>query len=278
MIDQDTANAESAEKSPRLSNGAIDDALEAAYTVNWYLAEAWAKPEQQANALAAQNRLLNILTGGGSTAPPEPEVDLIAQPFEPLDFPKMKIAVVVGHNSDQRGAFMGGEFSEFEFDFNNRVADLMIDAAADTPTEIRKFNRVNVGSYTTEIKRLYAKVNAFEPDFIFELHFNAFDSRVGYSFVLHHYRSRAGEACAKHINDIFVAKTGFEDKSTKALSPSDRGYLSTAEAAAPCILTETWFGDYAPHVTKIGELNHGGVAALYMAAVPGIADILGITN
>lgn len=273
-IDKDTANAESAEAKPRLSNGEIDDALEAAYTLNWYLNEAWGNPEQKENAQKAQLNVLNILTGGAYGKSTTPEA--IPAPSNIGDLPKMKIAVVVGHNSRNKGAFMKGAFNQFEFDFNNRVADLMIESAEGSDLQIKKFNRTYVGSYTTEVKRVYENVNAWDPDFIFELHFNGYNGKTGYSFVLHHHASSKGKACAKHINDVFVAETGFTDKETKALTSSDRGYLSTAEASAPCILTETWFGDYADHVEKIGQLDHEGVAALYMDAIPGIGKILGI--
>ena len=272
MIDNDTALAKSAETTARLSNGRIDEALEAAYTLNWYLSEAWGDPAQLKNAQEAQLRVIDALTSGayGKAAKSQPDKVIDSA----VNYPDIKVAVVVGHNSTNKGAFMRGAFNEFEYDFNNRVAELMVEEAKGSPLKIKRFNRDYTGSYNREIDRVYSNVNSWEPDFIFELHFNGYNGEVGYSSVLHHYASNKGKACASHINDIFVSETGFDDNGTSALGSSDRGYLSTAKAIAPCILTETWFGDFPEHVEKIGELGHSGVADLYMQSIPGIAKLL----
>lgn len=254
-----------------LSEDQRDELLELAYTVNWYLRELWANPEAKDDALKKNVEMIDVLTGGAYSGNLQPQIPAPAVPAG--NGPALRVAIVVGHNSRNKGAYVGGSINQFEFDFNNAVADEMARLAWSGLT-LKRFNRVFTGSYTSEIRNVYAQVNAWNPEFILELHFNGYNGKVGYSFMLHHQNSKLSQTCAKRINDIFVKATGFDDKGSKALSPSDRGYLSVASAKAPAVLTEPFFGDFAAHVAKVSELGHDGIASLYLEGIKSVASIL----
>tara|TARA_R110000772_G_scaffold78559_1_gene168557 strand:- start:13552 stop:14313 length:762 start_codon:yes stop_codon:yes gene_type:complete len=253
-----------------MTDDQIDELLDLAYTVNWFIAERWNDPKSQELAKTKNVEMLKILTGGAYGADEETKPII---PVAASDGPALKVAVVVGHNSRNKGAYIKGSLNEFEYDFNNEVAEEMIRQKWPELT-LKRFNRSYAGSYSSEIAKVYRSVNAWNPDFILELHFNGYNGKVGYSFMLHYAGSETSRKCAKAMNDAAVKVTGFEDKGTRALSSGDRGYLSVKSAGAPAVLTEPFFGDYSPHAEKVSVMGHAGIARLYLDGIKEVAKIL----
>ena len=247
-----------------------NELLELAYTVNWFISERWGDPSSREAAKEKNVEMLRILTGGVYGGNEE------TKPIPPIpagEGPEMRVALVVGHNARNKGAYVKGSLNEFEYDFNNEVAEEMIRQKWPELT-LKRFNRAYTGSYSSEISKVYRSVNSWNPDFILELHFNGYNGITGYSFMLHYAGSKVSKQCAKAINDEAIKATGFADKGAKALNSGDRGYLSVKSASAPAVLTEPFFGDYWAHAEKISELGHTGVAKFYLNGIREVAKIL----
>ncbi|MEO0628183.1 MAG: N-acetylmuramoyl-L-alanine amidase, partial [Bacteroidota bacterium] len=100
-----------------------------------------------------------------------------------------KIAVVVGHNPVQKGAYARKPLSTSEYPFNLSVANRMLELSADEDFDIKVITRAYVGSYrrnknrktrsaaTVEIRAAYKEVQEYNPDYSMELHFNGHSSK-----------------------------------------------------------------------------------------------------
>lgn len=238
---------------------------EAAYTNRYWVSARWGNPDAHPFALETADELVALATGTKQSAAPSPV------PPENYDSvvdrgPEAKVALVVGHNARQKGAYVKGSLNQFEYDFHNIVADYILEKTWPGLTA-KRFNRVYAGSYYSEIREVYGRVNAWKPDLAIEMHFNGYNGKTGYSFMLHHHASDTSRKCAEAMNDVFVDATGFDDKGTKALYSGDRGYTSTAKCASPHVLTEPFFGDYPPHASKISAFGHERFADIYLEAI-----------
>ena len=228
------------------------------YTLRWYLNH-W-DADSKKEALKIMSVLLEERTPGKTI----PKDTRVIPPGK--SGPSGRVAVVIGHNSKNKGAYAKGDFNQFEYEFNGDVAKI-IAARAWNGLDVKIFRRWYSGSYASEIKKVYSSVNAWNPDFVLELHFNSSPGGY-YSFMLYHHASSKSKAVAKIVNDTFIAATGFASKQQNAAKKSgDRGYLSLASARAPAVLTEPFFESNSSHMAKINSLGHSGMANLYLDAI-----------
>ena len=229
------------------------------YTLRWLINHPGR--ENKAEALKIIGSLLGESPGESVRNLPTP-----AAPAPSHSGPRGRVALVIGHNSRSKGAYVKGRFNQFEYDFNGELASL-IQSRAWAGLELKTFRRVYSGSYTSEIATVYNKVNAWNPDFILELHFNSYKGG-DYSFMLYHHASAKSKAIAQTVNDVFCAATGFKSNQKNAGRKSgQRGYVSLAKSKAPCVLTEPFFENNPTHLRKIESLGHSGVAELYLTAI-----------
>ena len=85
---------------------------------------------------------------------------------------KYRLAVLIGHNEVARGAY-SDHLAVSEWVYNQRVYRHMAELAPEYEIETKQFFREKSTSYTKEIEDAYALIDAWEPDAILELHFNA---------------------------------------------------------------------------------------------------------
>jgi N-acetylmuramoyl-L-alanine amidase len=239
---------------------------EAAYTNRYYASKRWGDASAHPFALQAADDLVEIATGKSDSLDDKPILTPSGDLSTTIAKPEGKVALVVGHNAKAKGAFIGGALREFEYDFNNQVADFLLQKAW-SGLDLRRFNRIYAGSYFNEIREVYSRVNSWRPHLIIELHFNAFNGRTGYSFMAHHFASDTGREAALAMNKAFVSATGFESKGARGLRRGDRGYHSMNLGHAPSVLTEPFFGDYPPHQQRVAALGHERFAEIYMDGI-----------
>jgi len=146
-------------------------------------------------------------------------------------------ALVVGHRKSQKGARTSIN-NHFEFDFNSEIATAVK----------QKVNKANVkivfrddthDGYT----RLPAKINALNPNFIVSLHFNASsNSRANGTEMLYYHSSKKGHKMALIMQQHVLGALGLRNRFTKKVKATERGGHLLKYTAAPCIITEPFFG------------------------------------
>lgn len=180
-----------------------------------------------------------------------------------------RVAVVIGHNASAQGAY--SEFlGQSEFPFNRAVFAEMARFAPSHGLTLAEFLRLDAGSYSREIDAVYDKADAWNPDVIVELHFNA-GGGAG-SEMLFATGSAAGRALATALQEA-VTDLGFADRGAKARSSADRGGRSLFASRHPTVICEPFFGDRESDCALVQRLGPGGLAAAYLA---GLSQHLGL--
>lgn len=155
----------------------------------------------------------------------------------------VRLAIVVGHNSRQKGA-CSPYIGECEFDFNTKVAQMISGAAKGTGVEVKVFYRQYAGSYTKELKAVYAEVDAWGADCSIELHYNAFDGPANGSETLHS-TSAGSTELAEIVHRCMLDCFGLKNRGlVKRKRFGKRGWYSMYAGKAPAILIEPGFGSH----------------------------------
>jgi len=153
----------------------------------------------------------------------------------------MKLAIVVGHNSASQGA-VRQDTGESEFVWNGRLARRIERLAGDYGLQVRTFFRTPGGGYSTEIKRVYAEVDAWGADASVELHFNGASSAGATGTETLSSGTALSLRLAESVQREMVLALGLRDRGIKTRSSSDRGGMSLISGRAPAILVEPFFG------------------------------------
>lgn len=155
----------------------------------------------------------------------------------PNPTPKPLCVLVVGHRQGQKGARMLNN-NIFEFDFNSEIAQAIKQQVKKANIKIL-FRDDNNEGYT----RLPAKINALQPKFIVSLHFNAVDNRrVSGTEMLYYHSSKTGHKMALAMQRHVLTALGLKNRRTKKVRQAERGGHLLKYTAAPCIITEPFFG------------------------------------
>lgn len=153
----------------------------------------------------------------------------------------MKLAVVIGHNSQAQGA-VRRDTGETEYVWNGRLAQMMERLAPDFGIELRVFRRVAGGGYRSEIRRVYSQVDQWGADASIELHFNGSASPSASGTETLSSGTALSLRLAAAVQDEMVIALGLRDRGIKTVVGSDRGGASLIAGAAPAILVEPFFG------------------------------------
>lgn len=147
----------------------------------------------------------------------------------------MKIAICIGHNEVNKGAF-SLYIKQPEWDYYRAIAERMRDVA-----DI--YYRQYVGSYNQEISNLAKAVNKQNYDLVIELHFNAAVPSANGCEALYYKNSIKGRAAAKLYCEVIKTNYGSRNRGAKSLSKdTDRGFLFLQKMKAPAIIVEPFFG------------------------------------
>lgn len=244
------------------------------YTARWYLSAG--KPVPGGGPLEALYDLLAPAIGPMTgtlpvVVPPEPSP---ANPPATVPNPakRAKVAIVIGHNSKQPGAWVLDPLDLSEFSFHTKVSEALLNLAAGTEIEAKRFFREYSSSgYASEIDRCYAQVNAWKPDFCVEMHFNG--GGGNYSMMIVAKDSVLGSAAGAAMLETMSAEIGipiWTNGSPRGISPlnrGDRGGRSVWAAPCPVVLTEPFFGDHSGHAKRVAEIGIAGMASIYLKAI-----------
>ena len=163
--------------------------------------------------------------------------------------PTCKVAFVVGHSSTNGGAdspYVG----EQEWPYNDDVAKralAKIEALSDGRVSAEIFHRVSAGGYASEMRTVYAQVNAYladvpdEKKIAMELHYNSIDGRADYALVL--YDSSEGESgFAQRAANRMGAIYGVSRRLIKHYAANPTGHGGFNYGPRNTFLMEPFFG------------------------------------
>lgn len=156
----------------------------------------------------------------------------------------MKLAVIIGHNSQQQGA-VRGDTGESEYVWNGRLAQIMERLAPEFSIDLRTFRRVSGGGYRTEIRRVYSEVDNWRADASIELHFNGSSNPSATGIETLSSGTALSLRLAQAVQDEMIIALGLRDRGVKTVGGSDRGGASLIAGVAPAILVEPFFGSSA---------------------------------
>jgi len=145
-----------------------------------------------------------------------------------------KIAIVVGHDSIEQGAF-SNLLKQSEFKYNSEVVKLL-------PFDV--YYRSNKGSYYDKMVELSKQINGKGYALVIELHYNSFNGKAEGCEGLYWHSSSVGkryaELFSKNVSTAYqTVNRGAKPIATKA----DRGYWFFKLMDAPCLILEPFFGD-----------------------------------
>lgn len=153
----------------------------------------------------------------------------------------IKLAIVVGHNERQQGA-VRADTGETEFSWNTRLAEFIADLAERMPgVEVQVFHRQYMGSYSRELKEVYARVDAWGAHFSIELHFNSHSTESATGTEVLSSGSKGSLRLCHALQDEMLDALGLKDRGTKVVR-TGRGSLSLIVGRAPAALIEPFFG------------------------------------
>lgn len=155
----------------------------------------------------------------------------------------MKLAIVIGHSKDKKGALATLPLNQYEYDYNTDVAQFMFRFAMNENLNCKIFTRDNIG-----VVGAYKAVSDWagkDPAVCIELHFNAADTKARGTETLF---DNDPLDCIEFARDIHqrvcsvFKRQGKQDRGIK-LVDEGRGAKNLAECKIVGCLIEPFFGD-----------------------------------
>jgi N-acetylmuramoyl-L-alanine amidase len=181
----------------------------------------------------------------------------------------MKLAVIVGHSKQGKGAKAVAPLRQFEYDYNNEIAQLMFRSAMSQGLEVAIFHRDDIGvsGVGKAVDNWIAKTDI---GCSIELHFNAANGIARGTEILYD----ADPAGGKDFADICIGelyrcfkREGKQQRGVKLLSPGDRGHYNLQVVHRPAILVEPAFGDNAEDARMLADYKQPYADALVRSAI-----------
>ena len=134
----------------------------------------------------------------------------------------MKIALVIGHDSDNQGAY--GNEGVGEFSFMNGLINSMTSMGMlpDNKEIYVLYRNADINGYTTQMKDLHTRIDAIGCEVSIELHFNSFSNEnvQGHEVL---YCSEAGKTIANIMNNSLDEYLPTSNRGVKKVTMDDRG-------------------------------------------------------
>jgi N-acetylmuramoyl-L-alanine amidase len=154
-----------------------------------------------------------------------------------------KIAVVVGHDQIEQGAF-SNILKQSEYAYYSELVKLL-------PFDI--YYRSTRGSYMDKMRELASRVNGKGYTLIVELHFNSFNGKANGTEALYYHKSTTGKRWAEIYCKNICKEYGTVNRGAKGISGGNGfGFVNSMDA--PAIVLEPFFGDNAEAI-KFKDLN-----------------------
>ncbi len=170
-------------------------------------------------------------------------------------------ALVIGHSKRSPGA-VNSKAGVTEFDFNDDLACYIK----------RKVKQTDIQQvYRRTYKQLPDDLNELKPDFIVDLHCNAFNTKASGSEVLYYYKSEKGKQMAEILLKHLVDALKLPNRGIKPRSSEDRGGYLLRYTNAPCVIAEPFFIDNDDDLAT-AQSNIEALAEAYAMAIDEIGE------
>ena len=153
----------------------------------------------------------------------------------------MKLAVIVGHNARAQGA-VRADTGESEYLWNGGIAQIMENMAPEYGLEVRVFRRVDVGSFSREIRTVYANSDKWGAEASMELHFNSASSSSATGTEMLTSGTADSMRFATCVQDQVLKALNLRDRGIHIRGGKSRGGKNLISGRAPAILVEPFFG------------------------------------
>jgi N-acetylmuramoyl-L-alanine amidase len=145
-----------------------------------------------------------------------------------------KIAVVVGHDKIEQGAY-SNLLKQSEFAYHSEVVKHL-------PFDVY-YRDEKLKTYGAKIRDLAKRINAKKYNLVIELHYNSFNGVANGCEALYFRGSKMGQRWAEIYVDRIVNEYGNNPRGAKPKVETDRGGLFLKLIDAPCLILEPFFGD-----------------------------------
>ena len=185
---------------------------------------------------------------------------VVGEMYEPHTQPDRaykKIALVVGHQEDNQGAYGSIGIGEWEFNY-----DLILDIGLKVHNpNVRVFMRdKNISGYTNQMVDLHRRIDEWGADISVEMHFNSFSNEdVQGHEVLG--CSEGGMAVAEYMNDCFDEELPTSNRGAKKITMNDNGGGFCCRGESYAIIAEPYFGSSQYKFVETGELRNNLIRA-----------------
>ena len=180
----------------------------------------------------------------------------------------MKIAIVIGHDSTNKGAY--GNEGVSEFDFNVSLMQGMATYGL-LPQEHElyiMYRSSDIKGYTAQMRDLHKRIDVIGCEISIELHFNSFSNEdvKGHEVL---YCSDEGRYIAEIMNDALDAHLPTSNRGIKRVSLDDRGGGFCCRGKSKAIILEPYFGSSQSDFIYGGKLRK----PLMLAILSGLENL-----
>ncbi len=193
-----------------------------------------------------QNQVIGEINIYGTDMPiPEPS----PEPSPEVPASNKKIALVIGHNVSDKGAY--GNEGISEWDFNEKLLREL-----PLPSNCKLFYRDETQGYTNQMIQVHEEIDQWGADYSIEWHFNSFsnDSAQGHEVL---YCSEGGETLATMLNESYDANLPTTDRGIKKITMNDNGGGFCCRGHSYSIIAEPFFGAHQYRFIEGGDLRSG---------------------
>lgn len=175
--------------------------------------------------------------------------------LSPVPEVEVKVAFVIGHTSRAKGANSPYIGSEWDFHQSEAVKKALAKAAKDHGVDARFLTfDPSLPGYHNRCRALAAEINAFDPDYVVELHFNSFHSPSAHGTETLHTGTKGSLALAGMLQACTVDCLGTVSRSVPLVhvkSTRQRGGGLIRRVRAPAALPEFGFGSNPSDAAKM---------------------------
>lgn len=180
----------------------------------------------------------------------------------PMPRSLFKLAILIGHNKKAQGAF-SQPMQISEWKFNQRIFKKIDQLSPQYEIEPRQFFREPSSGYSKEIADAYAKIDAWGPTAILELHFNSATGNPSGTEMLYWPGSAKGKLLADKVREAMLDTLKLPDRGSKARGTGN-GSTSLQASQFPTILTEPFFGNTQHDCDRVMTVGDEAIARAYL--------------
>jgi len=162
---------------------------------------------------------------------------------------KTKIALTIGHDENNQGAYGSEGISEYEF---NDELIFSLDLVGIKHTIFYRNEKI-IG-YSAQMTDLHSRIDEWGADISIEFHFNSFSNQAVHGHEVL-YCSSGGQHIAELLNDAYDRHLPTSNRGIKKVSMSDKGGGFCCRGKSLAIIAEPFFSAHQFRFVEGGDLR-----------------------